>query len=148
MKVVVQRVKEASVWVNDEEVSRISEGLLLLVGFTQGDGDSQIKYLARKIAKLRIFSDELGLLNKSILDIKGQILSISQFTVYGDASNGNRPSFTKSLNYDLANQLYEKFNQVLRGEYNIEVFTGVFGEEMNVILNNHGPVTIIIEKND
>jgi len=82
------------------------------------------------------------------LDIKGQILSISQFTVYGDASNGNRPSFTKSLNYDLANQLYEKFNQVLRGEYNIEVFTGVFGEEMNVILNNHGPVTIIIEKND
>jgi D-tyrosyl-tRNA(Tyr) deacylase len=146
MKVVVQRVNCAQVSVNEKLISKIDNGLLLLVGFTEGDGKKQIEYMARKIARLRIFEDDLGLLNLSINDVSGKILSISQFTVYGDVIKSNRPSFTKALNYDLANQLYLEFNQILRKEYNLEVLEGVFGEHMDVSLVNSGPVTIIIEK--
>lgn len=146
MKVVVQRVKSAQVTVNQKLISRIDNGLLLLVGFTEGDGLKQIEYMARKIARLRIFEDNLGLMNLSINDVSGKILSISQFTVYGDAIKSNRPSFTKAMGYDEANQLYLNFNKILRKEYNLEVFEGVFGEHMEVSLVNSGPVTIIIEK--
>lgn len=146
MKVVVQRVSNAQVAVNNEIVSKIGNGLLLLVGFTNTDGDKQIEYMARKISRLRIFEDENHLLNKSILDTQGEILSISQFTVYGDALNGNRPSFIKALNYVEANILYQKFNVLLRKETKLTVLEGVFGENMEVTLTNSGPVTLIIEK--
>jgi len=148
MKVVVQRVSQAQVSVKGELVSKIEQGFLLLVGFTQGDGPNQIEYIARKIARLRVFEDNLGLMNLSINEVKGKILSISQFTVYGDTVKSNRPSFTKALNYQEANNLYLQFNEILRKEYELEVLEGLFGESMQVSLVNDGPVTIIIEKND
>jgi D-tyrosyl-tRNA(Tyr) deacylase len=146
MKVVVQRVKAASVSVNNQLVSEIGLGFLLLVGFTEGDGLKQIEYMARKIARLRIFADENQQLNLDIKEVGGSILSISQFTVYGDTVKSNRPSFTKALAYQQAEELYLKFNEILRKEYNLPVKEGLFGEEMEISLINHGPVTIIIEK--
>ncbi len=146
MRVVVQRVSKASVKVNEKVVSAIDNGFLLLVGFTQGDGPDQVSYVARKISRLRVFEDEQGLMNLDINQVKGKILSISQFTVYGDSTKSNRPSFTKALNYEEANKLYLDFNKLLSEDYNLEVHTGVFGEHMDVELVNSGPVTIIIEK--
>ncbi|MDY0317343.1 MAG: D-aminoacyl-tRNA deacylase [Candidatus Izemoplasmatales bacterium] len=146
MRVVVQRVSKASVKVNEKVVSAIDNGFLLLVGFTQGDGPAQVSYVARKISRLRVFEDEQGLMNLDINQVKGKILSISQFTVYGDSTKSNRPSFTKALNYEEANKLYLDFNKLLSEDYNLEVHTGVFGEHMDVELVNSGPVTIIIEK--
>lgn len=146
MRVVVQRVSKASVKVNGKIVSAIENGFLLLVGFTQGDGLDQVNYVARKISRLRVFEDEQGLMNLDINQVKGKILSISQFTVYGDATKSNRPSFTKALNYEEANKLYLDFNKILSQEYNLEVHSGVFGEHMDIELVNSGPVTIIIEK--
>ncbi|HPD99825.1 MAG TPA: D-aminoacyl-tRNA deacylase [Bacillota bacterium] len=146
MRVIVQRVSKASVKVNGKIVSAIENGFLLLVGFTQGDGLDQVNYVARKISRLRVFEDEQGLMNLDINQVKGKILSISQFTVYGDATKSNRPSFTKALNYEEANKLYLDFNKILSQEYNLEVHTGVFGEHMDIELVNSGPVTIIIEK--
>jgi D-tyrosyl-tRNA(Tyr) deacylase len=148
MKVVVQRVSQAQVSVKEKLISKIDQGYLLLVGFTQGDGLSQVEYIARKIARLRVFEDKTGLMNLAIDEVKGRILSISQFTVYGDTVKSNRPSFTKALNYQEANNLYLQFNEILRKEYGIEVLEGIFGESMQVSLVNDGPVTIIIEKND
>ena len=146
MKVIVQRVSQASVVVDERVVSEIDKGYLLLVGFTQGDDQNKIEYMARKIARLRIFEDEQGLMNLSIKEVNGKILSISQFTVYGDTAKSNRPSFTKALNYQDADLLYKEFNKVLRKEYDLDVFEGVFGASMQVSLVNTGPVTIIIEK--
>jgi len=146
MRVIVQRVSKASVKVNGKIISAIDNGFLLLVGFTQGDGLDQVNYVARKISRLRVFEDEQGLMNLDINQVKGKILSISQFTVYGDATKSNRPSFTKALNYEEANKLYLDFNKILSQEYNLEVHTGVFGEHMDIELVNSGPVTIIIEK--
>ena len=146
MRVVVQRVSKASVKVNGKIISAIDNGFLLLVGFTQGDGLDQVNYVARKISRLRVFEDEQGLMNLDINQVKGKILSISQFTVYGDATKSNRPSFTKALNYEEANKLYLNFNKILSQEYNLEVHSGVFGEHMDIELINSGPVTIIIEK--
>jgi len=146
MKVVVQRVKDAKVIVDGLEVSKIEKGLLLLVGFTDNDGLKEIEYLARKVARLRIFDDEKGLMNLDIKDVSGEILSVSQFTVYGDVVKSNRPSFTKALAFDKANELYLKFNEILRNEYDLSVKAGVFGEHMDVVFTNDGPVTIIIEK--
>ena len=146
MRVIVQRVSKASVKVNGKIVSAIDNGFLLLVGFTQGDGLDQVNYVARKISRLRVFEDEQGLMNLDINQVKGKILSISQFTVYGDATKSNRPSFTKALNYEEANKLYLDFNKILSQEYNLEVHSGVFGEHMDIELINSGPVTIIIEK--
>ena len=148
MKVIVQRVKTASVTCNGEVVSKIDQGFLVLVGLKQGDSFEEVKYIARKVAKLRIFSDKEGKLNLDINDISGQILSISQFTLYGETIKSNRPSFTTAMNYKEADELYKKFNQLLRDNYNIEVLTGMFGEHMDVSLVNDGPVTIIIEKNN
>jgi D-tyrosyl-tRNA(Tyr) deacylase len=146
MRVVVQRVAKALVKVNQEIISCIDNGLLLLVGFTQGDEIEHLEYIARKVARLRIFEDDQGLMNLDIKQINGKILSISQFTVYGDTAKSNRPSFTKALNYEEANKLYQKFNEILRKDHDLEVFPGVFGEHMDVELVNSGPVTIIIEK--
>ena len=146
MRVVVQRSGNSEVIVNNNIVGKIDKGLVVLVGFTQGDSLSDIEYLVKKIINLRIFSDDKGLLNKSILDIKGSILSISQFTLYADTKKGNRPSFTKSLNKDEALNLYNMFNDCLKKYVSVE--TGIFGADMLVKINNEGPITIIIDSKD
>ena len=143
MKVVVQRSKKSSVSVDGKLISSIDKGLVLLVGFTEGDTEEKIVNMARKIANLRIFDDDAGIMNKSIMDVGGSILSISQFTLYGDATKGNRPSYIKAMNGDKAIVLYEKFNAELN-KY-VETLSGVFGADMEVLITNSGPVTILLE---
>lgn len=143
MKVVVQRSKKSSVSVDGKMVSSIDKGLVLLVGFTEGDTEEKLVNMARKVTNLRIFDDEAGIMNKSILDVGGSILSISQFTLYGDATKGNRPSYIKAMKGDEAIVLYEKFNAELN-KY-VETLPGVFGADMEVSITNSGPVTIILE---
>ena len=143
MKVVVQRSKKSSVSVDGKMVSVINKGLVLLVGFTEGDTEEKLVNMARKVANLRIFDDENGVMNKSILDVGGSVLSISQFTLYGDATKGNRPSYIKAMKGDEAIVLYEKFNAELN-KY-VETLPGVFGADMEVSITNSGPVTIILE---
>ena len=144
MRVVVQRVSKAFVSVNNQVVGSIDEGLMLLVGFTQDDTLENIDYMVNKVLNLRIFPDENGVMNKSVKDTGGSILSISQFTLYGDASKGNRPSYVKALNGECAIKLYDKFNEKLKEHVLVE--TGVFGADMQVSLVNMGPTTIILEK--
>lgn len=143
MKVVVQRSKKSSVSVEGKLVNEIDNGMVLLVSFTQGDTIDNILKMTKKIANLRIFDDEEGVMNKSILDVGGEILSISQFTLYGDTTKGNRPSYMKALNGEEAIKLYETFNE----EMNKYVVTkpGIFGAEMMVNISNDGPVTLIME---
>ena len=144
MKTVVTRVKEASVTIDNKLISKINNGLLVLVGFTENDDESKIDYMEKKITNLRIFNDENNIMNKSVKDINGEILSVSQFTLYGDASNGNRPSYIKALKGEEAVKLYDLFNKKLNEI--IKTKTGIFGENMEVESINDGPVTIIIEK--
>ena len=143
MKVVVQRSKKSSVSVSEKIVNEIDNGMVLLVSFTQGDTIDNILKMTKKIANLRIFDDEKGVMNKSILDVGGEILSISQFTLYGDTTKGNRPSYMKALNGEEAIKLYEAFNE----EMNKYVVTkpGIFGAEMMVNISNDGPITLIME---
>lgn len=144
MKVVIQRVKQASCTVNGEIVSSIDNGLLLLVGLTDTDTIKEVEYCAKKIANMRIFEDEDGKLNKSILDFEYEILSISQFTLYGETKKGNRPSFTKAMEPIKANELYIELSNILINDYNIPTYNGKFGEMMDISLVNDGPVTIIL----
>ena len=143
MKVVVQRSKKAQVSVDGQLINEIDHGLVLLVGFTEGDDSAKIRAMARKVANLRIFDDELGVMNKSILDVSGAILSISQFTLYGDATKGNRPSYIKAMKGDKAIILYEEFNAELN-KY-VKTLPGVFGADMEILITNSGPVTILLE---
>ena len=143
MKIIVQRSKEASVNVNGELINKIDKGLVLLVGFTHTDTVEDINYLVKKVINLRIFDDENGVMNKSILDVGGEILSISQFTLYADSKKGNRPSYINALGGSDAIKLYEIFNQKLNEHIN--TLPGVFGADMQVNLTNDGPVTIILE---
>lgn len=143
MKVVVQRSKYSKVEVNNKLINEISSGMVILVGFTEGDDDAKILKMVKKIVNLRIFDDENGVMNKSILDVGGKILSISQFTLYGDTSKGNRPSYVKALNGNLAIKLYEKFNEELN-KY-VKTVPGIFGADMQVSILNDGPVTIVME---
>ena len=145
MRIVVQRCKEASCTVNNEIISEIKNGYLLLVGLTHEDSIKEVEYLAKKIANLRVFEDEQGKLNKSILDVGYEILSISQFTLYGDAKKGNRPSFTKAMEPVKANELYLELTNILQSTYGIKTLNGAFGEMMDISLINNGPVTIILE---
>ena len=145
MRVLVQRSGKASVTVDNEVVGAIDNGLVLLVGFTQGDDLSKVKALATKVQNLRIFPDEDDVMNKSIVDFGGDILSISQFTLYGDAKKGNRPSYINALKNDEAKPLYDAFNEELRS-LGLKVETGVFGADMEVLLTNIGPTTILLEK--
>lgn len=145
MRVLVQRVLKSSVEVDGKVVGTSDRGLMLLVGFTEGDSSKEIDWMVDKVINLRIFEDENDVMNKSLLDIKGNILSISQFTLYGDASKGRRPSYIKALGGDKAILLYDEFNNKLR-EKGIEVGTGIFGADMKVSLINDGPVTIMLEK--
>ena len=144
MKVVVQRALDAKVEVDNKTVGQIDKGLVLLVGFTHTDTSNEIDWMINKVLNLRIFDDENGVMNLSVQDIKGSILSISQFTLYGDARKGNRPGYTEALNGDKATVLYDEFNKKLKEKINVE--TGIFGEDMKVSFTNDGPVTIIIEK--
>lgn len=145
MRVLVQRSGKASVTVDGKKVGSIDSGLVLLVGFTQGDDLEMVKFLAKKCVNLRIFPDENEIMNKSILDFGGEILSISQFTLYGDAKKGNRPSYIEALKNDEAIPLYEAFNDELR-KLGVKVETGIFGADMDVALTNIGPTTIWLEK--
>ena len=145
MRVLVQRSGKASVSVDGEVVGSINNGLVLLVGFTQGDDLSKVKALATKVQNLRIFPDEDDVMNKSIVDFGGDILSISQFTLYGDSKKGNRPSYISALKNDEAMPLYEAFNEELKS-LGLKVETGVFGADMEVSLTNIGPTTILLEK--
>lgn len=144
MRVLVQRSGVSSVSVNDNVVGKIEQGLVVLVGFTDGDTVEQIQYLAKKIVNLRIFPDDNGVMNKSILDYGGQILSISQFTLYANCNKGNRPSYMDAMNNNEAINFYELFNEKLR-KY-VEVETGEFGADMNVSITNIGPTTIWLER--
>ena len=145
MRVLVQRVISSSVEVEGKVVGSIDKGLNILVGFTDTDTSKEIDYMVDKVINLRIFDDENGVMNKSLLDVGGSILSISQFTLYADASKGRRPSYIKALSGDKATILYDEFNNKLR-ENNIKVETGIFGADMKVNILNDGPVTIFIEK--
>ena len=145
MRVVVQRCKKASVTVDKRIVGKINDGLMLLVGFTAGDASKEIDYMIDKVLNLRIFDDETGVMNKSLLDVGGSILSVSQFTLYADASKGRRPSYVHALSGDLAINLYEEFNKKIK-DTGVHIETGIFGAEMEVELINDGPVTIILEK--
>ena len=145
MRVVVQRTNKASVAVDETIVGKIDFGLVLLVGFTHGDSVEEIDYIIDKVINLRIFEDENNIMNKSLLDINGSILSISQFTLYANTKSGRRPSYVDAMNAQEANKLYELFNQKLK-EKNVNVETGVFGADMQVNLVNDGPVTIILER--
>ena len=143
MKIVVQRSKEAKVEVNNDIVGQIDYGLVLLVGFTHNDTIKEIDYMVDKVINLRIFDDEFGVMNKSLLDVGGSILSVSQFTLYADSRKGRRPSYADALKGEEATILYDLFNQKL-SEFVI-VETGIFGADMKVTLTNDGPVTIIME---
>lgn len=144
MRVVVQRSKAASVTVGGEVTGQISKGFVLLVGVTHADKEEDAVYLADKIANLRIFEDENEKMNLSLLDVGGEILSVSQFTLYGDCRKGRRPNFMDAARPDQAVQLYDFFNSLLR-EKGIRVETGIFGAMMDVELINDGPVTLIVE---
>lgn len=144
MRVVVQRSKKAKVTVNEEITGQISKGLVLLVGVTHQDTEEDAAFLADKIVNLRIFEDDGGKMNLSLLDVGGEILSVSQFTLYGDCRKGRRPNFMEAARPEQANQLYERFNGLLR-EKGIKVETGIFGAMMDVELINDGPVTLIVE---
>ena len=143
MKIVIQRVSQASVTIDGKIAGAIQQGLLLLVGICPEDGPEDIEYAVRKISQMRIFSDDADKMNLSVQDVGGQILSISQFTLYADTKKGNRPAFTGAAKPDLATALYDQFNQKLA--QTVPVQTGEFGADMKVSLVNDGPVTIVLD---
>ena len=145
MKVVIQRVTRASVTIGQQLFSSIGKGILVLVGIQSDDTDEDINWLASKIVNLRIFDDENGIMNKSILDSDGEILAVSQFTLMARTKKGNRPSYIDAAKPEISIPLYEKFVQLLQKELQKEIKTGVFGADMQVGLINDGPVTIIID---
>lgn len=147
MKVVVQRVSEAKVEVDHQTVGQIDQGLLLLVGITDGDSLKDIEVIVQKLINLRIFEDDEGKMNLSLIDVGGAILSVSQFTLYGDVRKGRRPSFAKAAAPQEAEKLYDEFNRYIEAQ-GVNVETGQFGAMMDVSLINDGPVTFVIEAKD
>lgn len=145
MRVVLQRVSEASVSIDNKVNSEIETGLLILLGIEDGDSQEDISWLCSKIVKMRIFNDENGVMNKSLLDIDGDAIVVSQFTLHASTKKGNRPSYIKAAKPDVAIPLYEQFVKSLKGEMGKPVGTGQFGADMKVSLLNDGPVTIIID---
>lgn len=144
MILLVQRSKKSKVTVDSKIVGEINDGLVVFVGFNKNDTLEDINYLAKKLVNLRIFDDENHIMNKSLLDVGGSVLSVSQFTLCADTIKGNRPSYIKSMNALEAKRMYDLFNDELR-KYNVNVATGVFQTDMLVEINNDGPVTIILE---
>jgi len=146
MKVVIQRVSKSSVSINNVMTSEIKTGLLLLVGFSDTDTGESFDWMVKKILNLRIFSDALGKMNFSLLDIGGEILVVSNFTLFADAKKGNRPSYTEAAKPETAKLLYDKFLTILKESTELNVQSGEFGADMQIDLLNDGPVTIILEK--
>lgn len=144
MRVILQKVKKAKVTVNQQTVGEIGRGFLLLVGITHTDTEKEVDEVAKKIAGLRLFEDEQDKMNWSIDQVEGAILSVSQFTLYGDTSRGRRPSFIDAARPEQAKPLWDRFNEQLR-TYDLQVETGVFGAMMDVELINEGPVTLVVE---
>lgn len=147
MKVVVQKVKESSVKVDEKIIGQINEGLMLLVGFTETDNREIIDKMIDKIIHLRIFVDNNDKMNLSLLDVKGSILSISQFTLYANCKKGRRPSFIDALSGEKASPLYDYFNEKIK-ERGIHIETGLFGADMKVSLINDGPITIVLDSDE
>lgn len=146
MRILVQRSKNSNVTVDGKIVGSISNGLVLLVGFKENDTIEDINYLVKKVINLRIFDDENGVMNNSILQNGGDILSISQFTLYADTNKGNRPSYINAMKNTKATKMYDLFNEELNKYVHVE--TGVFGADMQVNINNDGPITILLESRD
>lgn len=144
MRAVIQRVTEANVKIDDETVGQIGQGFLVLIGVEEGDGEADFKYMATKVPNLRIFEDEAGKMNLSLMDVGGQILAVSQFTLFGDARSSRRPSFIQAARPETANPMYERLVAHWR-EMGIHVETGRFGADMKVSLVNDGPVTIMMD---
>ena len=145
MRVVVQRVSESNVRISGDVRGEIGKGFMVLVSFVDDDTDGDLDWMSNKIINLRIFNDEEGKMNKSLLDVGGEILLISQFTLHGSTKKGNRPSFIKAAKPEYANQMYEKFIEVLENSLGKKIQTGEFGGDMKVSLINDGPTTIIID---
>ena len=145
MKLVIQRVKESSVEIDNKIRAEIGKGLLVLIGISQEDNKLDVEWLANKVLNIRIFNDLDGVMNKSIIDIKGEILIISQFTLMALTKKGNRPSYIKSASHEIAIPLYNYFIELLESKLNKRIKTGIFGADMKVRLINDGPVTIIID---
>ncbi len=145
MRVIVQRTQRAEVRIDGEIVGQIGKGYVLLVGITHSDTETDADYIAQKVAQLRVFEDTEGKMNRSLLDIGGAVLSISQFTLYGNVRHGNRPSFVQAARPEQAEPLYQYFNTRLRTEYGLQVETGRFGADMQVDFINDGPVTILLD---
>ena len=143
MRAIVQRCEKANLIINNETYSSINKGIMLLVGFTHDDTEKDIDYIVDKVVNLRIFDDENGVMNKSVLDVNGEVLSVSQFTLYGNTKKGRRPSYIDSMKPDEATLLYDKFNEKLKQKINTKV--GVFQAEMKIDFVNDGPVTLILE---
>ena len=148
MRVVVQRVSQSNVKVSGDIIGEINEGLMVLVSFVDEDNDTDLGWMTKKIINLRIFNDDEGKMNRSVQDIGGDILLISQFTLHGSTKKGNRPSFIKAAKPDFANVMYERFIKVLEQTLGKEIQTGEFGGDMKVSLINDGPTTIIIDSKD
>ena len=148
MRAVIQRVSEASVKIDGEVKGQINQGFMVLLGIEDADTQEDVDWLSQKIANMRVFGDENGLMNKALADIDGDILLISQFTLFASTKKGNRPGFTRSAKPDKAIPLYESFIQVLESQTGKKVATGEFGADMKVSLINDGPVTIIIDTKD
>lgn len=148
LQIVIQRAKEASVSIDGETVGHIDHGFVLLVGVHDSDTEETVKYMAKKIAKMRIFADENDKLNLDINQVGGKILSISQFTLYARTKKGNRPSFIDAAKADHGDAIYQQLNEELRKSYGLEVETGQFGADMQVQLTNDGPITIILDSDE
>ena len=146
MVALVQRVREASVEVDGKVTGAIGEGLMILLGVHKDDTERELEWLARKCARLRIFQDDAGLMNRSVLDVRGEALVVSQFTLYGNAAKGNRPSFIDAARPEQAETLYERFVEALSTHLGKPIATGVFGAMMQVHLVNDGPVTLWVER--
>ena len=148
MRVIVQRVSQSNVKVSGEVIGKIKEGLMVLVSFVDEDNDTDLGWMTKKIINLRIFNDNEGKMNRSVQDVGGDILLISQFTLHGSTKKGNRPSFIKAAKPDFANVMYERFIKVLEQSLGKKIQTGEFGGDMKVSLVNDGPTTIIIDSKD
>ncbi len=146
MRAVVQRVKHSKVTVDDEIIGEISKGLMILLGVEESDDEKDLEYILKKVTKLRVFDDEDGVMNKSLLDLNLDLLVVSQFTLYGDARKGNRPSYIRSAKFDDGKVLYEKFLEKAK-RLGINVCHGEYGADMDVEILNDGPVTILLDSN-